>query len=345
MVHECGHFLAAKRVGVRVEEFSLGVGPVLWKRKNKDTQYQISAIPLGGYVKLAGDNLQDYQGKPDEYFAQPPGKRFQIIFLGPLFNYILGFLLFWFIFFVGYPSLTTKVGGLLEGFGAAQAGIQEGDRILAIEGTTVKYWDELQNAIRQIKDVSSVRITVEREGREFQADVPLIKKDFEDSFGKKQSLGILGVTPFDEVVTVRHGFFASCILGSRKTIDITKMTYLGIWRIISGQLSLRDSVTGPLGIFFITSKVARMGLIAVLHLFAVLSVSLGLFNLLPLPVLDGGHIFLLAVEKIRGKGLGAKTERVVNKVGFSFIITLAVLATYNDIMRIFGDKISKFFFR
>ena len=143
-VHELGHFIFAKRMGVRVERFSLGFGALLWKRKVGDTEYCIGSIPLGGYVKMSGDSLEECKGKPYEYYSKSPGKRFQIIFFGPLFNYALGFLVFWFIFFTGYPSLTTKIGGLLDGFGAQKAGLEAGDRIIAINGKKIVFWEEMQ---------------------------------------------------------------------------------------------------------------------------------------------------------------------------------------------------------
>jgi len=128
-VHEFGHFIAARINGVRVESFSLGFGPQIFKKKKNDTEYRISLIPLGGYVKMAGDNQLECKGKSDEYFAKSVGKRFQIIFLGPLLNYVLGFLFFWCILFVGYPSLTNKVGGLIDGYGAKEAGLVVGIRL------------------------------------------------------------------------------------------------------------------------------------------------------------------------------------------------------------------------
>src|SRR4030042_1455801 len=134
IVNEFGHFIAAKSAGVRVEKFSLGFGPQLLKKKRDNTEYSLSAIPLGGYVKLAGDNLEEYKGKSFEYLAKTPGERFRIIFFGPLLNYILGFLCLWLIFFVGYPTLTTKVGGLIDGFGAKVAGLEVGDKIIAVDG-------------------------------------------------------------------------------------------------------------------------------------------------------------------------------------------------------------------
>jgi len=342
VVHEFGHFIVAKKLGVRVEKFSLGFGPQLFRKKKNDTEYIVSAVPLGGYVKLAGDSLEEYKGKPDEYFFQSPGRRFQIIFFGPLLNYILGFLFFWLIFFAGYPTLTTKVGGLLDGFGAKDAGLQVGDKITAVDGKRVEYWEELQRIIQEKKQTSEVRLSVLRQDKEFSIDVRIKEQEFPDQLGQKHSVGLLGITPFDEVVKIRHGFLESFILGAKKTLELTSLTYKGLFRIITGKLSVRESVTGPLGIFYITSKAAKMGIIALLHFIAVLSISLAIFNLLPLPILDGGHILFLGLEKIRGRTLSLKTERIITRVGLTIIISLAVLVTFNDIARLFGDKISRF---
>lgn len=343
VVHEFGHFIMAKRVGVKVEQFSLGFGPKLFKKTAKDTEYSISAIPLGGYVKLAGDNMEEYKGENNEYFSQPPGRRFQIIFFGPFLNYVLGFLCFWLIFFTGYPTLTTKVGGLLEGFGAKKAGIYVGDKITAVDGKKVAYWEDLQKIIQSKKTQTEVLLTIVRDDKELNIEVPIREKQMQDVLGESKNVGLLGITPFDELVIVRHGFLQSFFLGVSKTWELTALTFKGLWRIIIGKLSVRESVTGPLGIFYITSKAASMGVIAVIHLIAVLSVSLAIFNILPLPVLDGGHIFFLAIEKVRGKALSVKTERIITQIGLSVIVSLAILVTYNDVLRFFGDKISKFF--
>ncbi|HNW39057.1 MAG TPA: RIP metalloprotease RseP [Candidatus Omnitrophota bacterium] len=341
IVHEFGHFIAARKNGVRVEQFSLGFGPVVFKTKKGDTQYSLSSFPLGGYVKMAGDSRAEYQGKSDEYFAKAPGRRFQIIFLGPLLNYVLGFLFFWLIFFIGYPSLTSKVGGLIDGYGAKIAGLQVGDQIISVDGRKVKLWEDLQQAIAERKISSNVTLEVLRDNQEFEINVPIKDKVLNDQLGEKRVLGIIGISPLDEIVEVRHGFFESAYLGLKKTVDLTAMTYTGLWRLVSGKMSMRDSMTGPLGIFFITSKAAKLGLIAILHLIAVLSVSLAIFNLLPLPILDGGHIFLLGLEKLRKKALGAKTEEIMNNIGFTLMISLALFVTYNDVLRLYGDKISK----
>lgn len=343
LVHEFGHFVAARRVGVRVERFSIGFGPRLFSKKKGDTQYCLSAVPLGGFVKLAGDSLEEYKGKSYEYFSKAPGRRFQIIFAGPLFNYLLGFICFWIIFFSGYPTLTTKVGGLLEGFGAKAAGLRIGDEVLAIDGKKVSSWEELQNIILDRKSEEVVRLSVLRTGREFSADIPLKEKRFDDVLGQKQKVGLLGIMPdLEDTVYVRYGFLESFFLGVNKTWVLTQLTYKGLWRMVTGKITVRDSAAGPLGIFFITSKVARQGITALLNFIGIISVSLALFNLLPLPVLDGGHILFLAIEKLRGKTLGVKAERIITQIGLTIIISLFLFVTYNDIMRVFGYKITDF---
>ncbi len=341
IVHEFGHFIAARINGVRVEQFSLGFGRQIFKKKKGDTQYSVSLIPLGGFVKMAGDSQAEYKGQPDEYLSKPCGKRFWIIFSGPLLNYILGFLFFWMILFIGYPTLTSKVGGLIDGYGAKEAGLVVADKIIAIDGIKVNYWEDLQQQIRQRKSKETVIVTVLRNNQELKFNVAIKDKVIDEESGKKKSLGIIGISPFDEVVEVKHGFFESAYLGFKKTVNLTIMTYQGLGMLVSGKMSMRDSMTGPLGIFFITSKAAKLGLIAVMHLIAVLSVSLAIFNLLPLPILDGGHLFLLGLEKLRKKALGIKAEEVINNIGLTLIISLALFVTYNDILRLYGDKISK----
>ncbi len=341
IVHEFGHFIAARKNGVRVEQFSLGFGPLILKKKIGDTEFKLNLIPLGGYVKMAGDSQLEYQGKEDEYFAKAPGKRFQIIFFGPLLNYILGFILFWLIFFVGYPTLTTKVGGLVDGYGAQAAGLQVGDKIIQVDERKVEIWEDLQQAIRARKNKAAVWLKVVRDDQELKINVAIKDKILDDQLGQKRASGVIGISPLDEITEVRYGFLESAYFGVKKTLNLTVMTYAGIWRLASGKMSMRDSMTGPLGIFFITSKAAKLGLVTLLHLVAVLSVSLAIFNLLPLPILDGGHLFLLGLEKLRKKALSAKTEGIINNLGFSLMITLALLVTYNDILRLYADKFSK----
>lgn len=343
-VHEFGHFIMAKKIGVRIEEFFLGLGGrKIFSRKKNGTEYGIRALLIGGYVKLAGDTLEEYKGNPDEYLSKPPGKRFWVIFFGPLFNYVLGFLCFWLIFFMGYPTFTTKVGGLIDGWGAKDAGIQIGDKIVAVDGEGVSFFEELQRLIQSKRDTQKVELSILRESKEFKVTVSLKEKELEDIFGKKYSVGLLGITPADEFIKIRHNLLESFSLGIMKTWEITVTTYKGLWLMATGKVPLRQSAAGPLGIYFITSKVARQGIIPLLNLMGLISLSLAIFNFLPLPLLDGGHILLLAIEKVRGRYLSQKSERIIMQVGWTTLLSLLLVITYNDIVNIFGESISKLF--
>lgn len=342
IIHEFGHFMAAKKIGVLVEKFSLGFGPQILKKKKNETEYTISAIPLGGYVKLAGDNLEERKGEAHEFYSKAVGKRFWVIFCGPLLNYILGFLCFWVIFITGYPNLTTKIGGLLGGFGAKESGLEVGDKIVSIDAKPVFYWEDLQKIVQNKKPPTMVKLSVIRNNKEFTVDVKIKGKQLNDELGSSRNVGLLGITPFDEIVVLKRGFLKSFFSSVDKTLELSVLTYKGLWRMATGKLSLRESATGIIGIYYITSKTIPQGITAVLHLVAVISISLALFNLLPLPLLDGGHLFLLLFEKIRGKNISVKTEQIISKVGWSLLMTLVVLITFNDLQRFYGEKILYF---
>jgi regulator of sigma E protease len=332
LVHEFGHFIAAVKQGVRVEIFSLGFGRKLFIRKKKDTEYAISAIPLGGYVKLAGDNLQDYKGLPDEFLSKPVGKRFNIIFFGPVMNYLLAILLFCSVFFLGYPYLGTKVGSLREGLGAMQAGIEVGDRIISVEGKKVKLWDDMASTLRANSQKESVTLVVSRDDKEITFQVSLMQYTVEDALKQKRKIGAIGISPdYNEVIRQRYGFFESIKLGFSKTFELTSLTYRAFGSIIARKLPLRESAAGPVAILDLFGNVKT--LTDFLLLTAILSLSLAIFNLLPLPALDGFHIVLLGIEKIRGRYLSQKAEEVFGQIGMGFLILLAVLVTYNDLAR------------
>jgi regulator of sigma E protease len=332
LIHEFGHFLAARKMGVRVETFSMGFGKKLFIWKKKRTDYVLSAIPLGGYVKLAGDNIDDQKGAPDEFLSKSVGKRFAVIFSGPLMNYILAIVFFWMVFFLGFPYYSTKVGAVKENMGAMQAGIKAGDKIIAVEGRQVKIWDELSTAIRANSDKETVKITLLRDNQEQVFSVSIRQHTAEDALKQKRKIGMIGISPDPEdVIRVRYGFFRSFNLGIKMAVDMTVMTYRAFGYIISRQLPLGDSVTGPIGLwdFFASAKT----LPDFMHLIAILSLSLAIFNLLPFPALDGGHILLLGIEKLRGRYLSQKVENIVGQLGMGFILLLAAFVTYNDLDR------------
>ncbi len=342
LVHEFGHFIVARKMGVRVERFALGFGPKILSYKGKETEYAICLFPLGGFVKLAGDVRDECKGGKDEYFSRSPSERARIIFFGPLLNYALGFLCFFLVFLLGFPNLTTKVGGLIDDYPAAVSGIKDGDKVISIDGQKISTWAELQGIIHGKK--SPVKIDILRNDKELRLVIMPKQEKIKNIFGQEETVGLLGIKPSEEVIYIKHGAVESLSLAFKKIIEITTVTLKALSRMLTGAMSLKDSVTGPLGIFYITKKAAGMGFNYLLHVMAVLSTSLGLFNLLPLPLLDGGCLFLLGVEKIMGKPLSKRVDDIITRVGFSLIIFLALFVFYNDLVK-FGvmDKVFNLF--
>lgn len=340
LAHEFGHFITAKKLGVRVERFSLGFGPKLASMTKNDTEYCISAIPLGGYVKMSGDEPSDHlEGKPYEYLSRSVGDRFKIIFAGPLLNYILAFLIFSVIFMFGSPTLTTEVGGLLKDYPAQSAGIIAGDKILSVDGKPVKFWEEMTAIIHNHVE-GNIRISIERNGAVIEKDIVPIVRKTKDIFGKEARVTLIGVSPSQKIEKVRYGFIRSLGMGANKLFALTALTYKALWSIITGSLSVKESMTGPIGIFVVTGQAAKLGLIYIFHLMGILSASLAIFNLLPFPVLDGGHILFLFIERLRGKPMSVKAQDMIANIGVALLILLTVFIFYSDIVK-FGiaDKI------
>jgi regulator of sigma E protease len=334
----------AKRIGVRVEKFSLGFGPKVVSVKKGDTEYMISAIPLGGYVKMAGDEPgETLTGDGGEFLSRKISDRFKIIFAGPLLNYILAFLIFSVIFMFGSPTLTTEVGSLLNDYPAAKSGIMAGDKVLKVDGKDVKYWENMTALIHNHLD-GPRKIEIERKNKIIDFEIQPVVREMKDIFGKTSKVALLGIAPSQKIENVRYGFFQSFGMGFKKLIDLTTITYKALWSIATGRLSVKESMTGPIGIFIITGKAAEMGFIYLVHLMGLLSASLAIFNLLPLPVLDGGHILLLFIEKLRGKPLSMRSQEIISNIGVAFLILLTVFIFYSDIMK-FGvfKSASKFF--
>lgn len=333
LVHEFGHFITAKRLKVGVQIFSLGFGPKLWSTKKDETEYRISAIPLGGYVKMAGDEpTEKLEGKPDEFLSRSIGDRCKIIFAGPLLNYVLAFVIFSVIFMFGSPTLTTEVGGFLKDYPAEKAGILIGDRILTVDGKSVKYWEDMTALIHKHSG-ASIKILLDRKGAIVEKDITPIVRKTRDIFGKEASVALIGVSPSQKIENVRYGFIDSLRMGAGKLITLTLVTYKALWAVITGSLSVKESMTGPIGIFVVTGQAAKMGLIYIFHLMGILSASLAIFNLLPLPILDGGHIFFLAIEKLRGKPMSLKAQEIIANIGVAFLVLLMVFIFYTDIVK------------
>ena len=344
MVHEFGHFIVARRLGVQVEKFSFGFGPKIFSVKKGETEYLVSAVPLGGYVKMAGDEPgENITGQKWEFLSRSVADRFKIIFAGPLLNYILAFLIFSVIFMFGSPTLTTEVGNLLKGYPAESQGIMVGDKILSIDGKAVKYWEDVTEIIHKHTGGAMV-LSISRGGKVLDKPITPMVRRTKDIFGKEVSIALIGIAPSQKIESVRYGPLMSLRMGFKKLAQLTGMTYKALWSIVIGRLSLKESMTGPIGIFIITGQAAKLGFIYILQLMGLLSASLAIFNVLPLPVLDGGHIIFLIIERFRGKPISLKAQEAAANIGVSLLILLTIFVFYNDIMK-FGifDKIIKLF--
>ena len=344
LVHEWGHFIVARKIGVKVERFSFGFGPLLLRWTRSGTEYVLSLLPFGGYVKLAGEVEEGRSGpaKPWEYRGRSVIERGGIVLAGPLINYAVGFTLFFIVFVVGAPVFTTKVGHVLKGYPAAEAGLLEGDRIVAVNGNGVDAWEEMTRSIQTQTD--SVTLTVERASKRFPQVVHPKVLERTNLFGHQTRIGMVGITPSDEVRTQRYPPAQAFTRAGAQVWFLTRVTLQSLWGIATGGLSLKESFTGPIGIFYITSSVAEQGLTPLLQLIAVLSTSIGLFNLLPIPVLDGGHLAFLLAEKFRGRPVSIRTQEAMTRVGLGLLLFLLAVVTYNDLLRFnIGGKLMGLF--
>ena len=338
VIHEFGHFIAARRCGVRVEVFSLGFGQKIIQKKFGDTEFQLCLVPFGGYVKLAGDNVDEFKKKPWEYLSQPVFKRAVIVSAGVFLNYIFAFLLFWMVLFMGVPQLSTKIGQILEDTPAQLAGVMIDDEVVRVDNTETKTWKELQQAIEP-KAEELIELTVRREGELINIAVTPVVEEV-DIFGEKKEVARIGIGPKGEAVIIKHGFIEAFGIGFKQLIFSTAMTYKYFYYMISGKISIKDAVAGPLRIYGITKDAANTGVTTVLSLMAVISMNLAIINFIPFPALDGGHVLFLVLEKIRGKPLNRKLEDNIHQVGLMFLFGLLILITANDFIRMgYLDKI------
>lgn len=336
VIHEFGHFIVAKRSGVKVEKFALGFGPALFKKKWQETDFLICLFPLGGYVKLAGDSRQECKGRSYEFLSKPTGIKAKIVFAGPLFNYLLALVIFCIIAWVGFPYLDAVVGSVLEDYPAETAGVEEGDRVLAVNGKDVQHWADMAQLIYQANEKINLRI--EREGEIISLDVPLRQKEIADDLGKKKNVSIIGIGASSEVKIIKYGFPQALIKGAQNLFKLTFLVIKGFIFMILGIIPFKDAVAGPIGIYYITSEMVKIGIVATLHLVAALSVSLAIINLFPIPVLDGGHLLFFFLEKLRGKPISEKVEENLTRASLGVLILLIAFVFCNDISR-FGPKI------
>ncbi len=333
--HELGHFLVAKRSGIRVEKFSLGFPPKMIGKKIGDTEYCLSWIPLGGYVKMTGEDPYEtkLEGKPHEFMSKPAGTRAMVIAAGPLMNLLLAVLIFWgIIFFRGKLDVhddTSVIGLVAAGEPADLAGMQAGDEILSVNGIEVNtFWEMAEIIYQHVEE--PVQVRWRRNDQEFTARMTTYRDRVLDENGEIVEVGKIGVGP--SYTTIKVGFFRAFLDGLDTVWFILVESIKFIIGLITGTASVK-LLGGPLFIAQTAGQTARSGFVNLLSFMALLSVNLSLINLLPIPVLDGGHLLFLSVEKAKGSPLSLKQRAAMQQIGLAFLIILILFVTYNDFLR------------
>ena len=335
-VHELGHFLVAKKSGIRVERFSLGFPPKLIGKKIGDTEYCISWIPLGGYVKMAGEepDEKELKGEPWEFMSKPVRTRALVVFAGPAMNFILAILIFWgIIFLAGRQEIhedTNQIGLVAPGGPADKAGIKSGDQIISINGIEVSTFKDMAEIIHQQVE-KPVEVTWKRDEEEYTAMITTYKDRVLDEEGQFKYIGKIGIGP--TYTTIKVGFFRALLEGIDTSIFILVETIKFIIGLITGTASIK-LVGGPVFIAQVAGQTAKTGIVSLLSFTALLSVNLCLINVLPIPVLDGGHLLFLGIEKIKGRPLSLKQRAAMQQIGLAFLILLIIFVTYNDFLRL-----------
>jgi regulator of sigma E protease len=339
-VHELGHFLLAKLFKVRVEAFSLGFPPKLLHKKIGETDYRLSVVPLGGYVKLLGENPNEAvppELEPYSFMHHTLWHRFLIVLAGPVFNLIFAALALFLVFALsGIPYLTTEIGNVKADSPAAHAGLQKEDQILSVSGQPVTRWEDLSQKIRQAGE-HAITLTVKRGDQVFQVEVVPQRLETSDIFGAKIQAMIIGISSGDQLAIQQVGPLEALEEGVVYTWRLSWLTVQSFYKLLVREVPLK-SIGGPILIAQVAGKQAELGVTYLVQFMAVLSVNLFLLNLLPIPVLDGGHLFFFTLEALRGKPLGTKHREVAQALGLMIILALMVLVFYQDIVRLVSPQ-------
>jgi regulator of sigma E protease len=337
VIHELGHMLAAKAVGVRVTEFGVGFGPALFKKKFGKTIYSFRVILLGGFAKMAGmediASVQRSTGErgPDTYLAKPPWRRGVIIFAGPLANLLAAVLILAAVYLAGVPTdATTEIEEVIPGSMAAESGLEAGDYVVSVDEEDVGTWQQFQEALEGRSPGDEVGVAVERDGerREFSGELVADPEN--------PDRAIVGVRPV--IVYTSYGPLEALWMG---IVDSARIIGLFGWflgELATGGVSLYDSVSSPIGVVGVSSDLASQGVQSFARLMALISINLAVFNLLPILPLDGGHLLFIAAEKFLRRPVSAETVNKVAAFGFALMIMLFVFATYADLSKIFTGQ-------
>ncbi|MBQ27166.1 MAG: RIP metalloprotease RseP [Nitrospiraceae bacterium] len=340
--HELGHFLVARWAGVGVLKFSLGFGPKLWSWKGKETEYMLCVIPLGGYVKMLGEEDGEEvleKDKARSFEKQSLSRRTAIVLAGPIANFLLAYGIFASVLAVGLPlyvpqfeSLMPMVDSVLEESPAERGGLQVGDKIVAIDGTRIDTWHEMTEIVIENPD-HELTIEVERAGGLLNLTVTPRSVEAVSQGGEPILIGQIGITRMTGDVSIESVSPVYAIVdGAYATWRWAELMVVGIVKIVQGELSAKN-IGGPILIADMSAQAASQGFLNIVLFVALISINLGIVNLLPVPVLDGGHLMFFAIEGIRGRPLEERGREIAHQVGLFLLLSLMTFAFYNDIMR------------
>lgn len=326
LVHEWGHFMAARKIGIPVWEFSIGFGPRAFGWKKNGTEFSVRLIPLGGYVRMAGEEPDD-ANDPEGYNNRKPWEKMGVAFAGPFMNFVMALLIFVYVYSVvgiPHPSEQPLIGQVVAGTPAEKAGLKANDLVVAIDQKQIDSWDELTANIASAKENQVLHFQVKRDGQIVNLNIKPVKNENTD----KPSIGVMGAMTYD-----KQGIINAVKIGFQQTYKLTVLLLSSLGMLVSGGASVGD-LAGPVGITNMIGQAAQAGMVLLLSFTAFLSINLGVLNLLPIPALDGSRIVFALVEAIRRKPLEPEREGFIHWLGFLFLISLMVLVTFNDIMRL-----------
>jgi regulator of sigma E protease len=335
--HELGHFLVARFFKIGVSTFSLGFGPRIAGASWGKTDYRVSAVPLGGYVHLVGESPEAElpEGFEDqESFSQrPPWQRMLVVAAGPVFNFLLALIIYWGIFWAqGQQAILPEIGEVQPKSPAYEAGIKPGDKVVSINGDKIDYWSQMAERIRTSQN-APLNLKVSRDKKLLTIEVQPELQTRKNIFGEEVKVPMLGITAAGTTVNIHLGPLQAAGAAVNQTWKLIKLTVEGIVKLVERIIPL-ETIGGPIMIAQLVSEQAQQSVVSVLALAALISINLGLLNLLPIPVLDGGHIIFFAIETVLGRPLSPKWQQLTMKIGLSLLILLMALAVYNDLQRI-----------
>ena len=335
--HELGHFTAARFFGVQVDVFSIGFGKKLYSRTIGKTEWSIAAIPLGGYVKMKGQDDSDptkVSYDEDSYNVKKPWQRIIILIAGPFANFLLAFILYFAIANLGVPKLLPSVGSVGEDSPALAAGIKKEDKLIQINGINIKYWEDIGTKINEAN--GDITLIVERNNELITLQLHPKVIDDKNVFGEKTTRRIIGITPSGKQTTVYFGFIEGIDYAWDETKKASLLIVQSVQKLITGVVGA-DKLGGIITIVDVTAQASSAGILALFFFTALISVNLGVLNLLPIPALDGGHIMFNLYEMITGKTASEKVMMYITMVGWALLLALMMLGLYNDINRLIGE--------